>query len=247
MAKLLKKIGKGLGKALGNKWVKGAVAAGLAATGVGVPAAAAIMAAQGAASKGLQGAKLGTIAKGGLRGGVEGAASAVGGKVLRNVGGKVFGKVAEPVGEKLVSTSGMPGMTPLRAGVGGVPESLFNPAKKGLVARGKDFIGDALKNKMKQKVLGSADAGGGRGGMSLVDKLLMGGTVAAGTEDAIRRRQMQNQARNYATQSYDARAPIRARALALMQDESKPNLAPLFSDPGNPYDRQRRAAIAAGG
>lgn len=86
------------------------------------------------------------------------------------------------------------------------------------------------------------------GGTSWLDKLLAVGTVAAGTEDAIRRRGMENKAMQYAQQPYDARAPLRDRALKLLSTEQpKPDLSPIFSDPGNPYDVQRRQRMAAGG
>ena len=49
ISKGVKDVGHTVGKVADNKYVKGAVAAGLAATGVGAPASAAIMAGMGAA------------------------------------------------------------------------------------------------------------------------------------------------------------------------------------------------------
>lgn len=96
----LKAVGKGItgvahgvGDALDNKWTKAALAAGLAATGVGAPAAAAIMAGSGLAGGALKrGGNLGTALKGGATGALEGyGASKLGG--LKAVGGKMIGSV----------------------------------------------------------------------------------------------------------------------------------------------------------
>lgn len=87
---------------------------------------------------------------------------------------------------------------------------------------------------------------GGGGGTSALDKLLLGGSVAAGAADALDRRNFRNKASQYVTESYDARAPMRARALELLKQDQPRDLSSIFANPGNVYDRQRRAqAIAA--
>lgn len=96
----VKKVGKAVGKVVDNKVVKGLTAATLAVTGVGAPAAAAIMAAQSAGGKALQGKRITTIAKGAVTGAATGAAAGVAGKFLPKlpgVGGAVT-KLRQKVG-----------------------------------------------------------------------------------------------------------------------------------------------------
>lgn len=86
-------------------------------------------------------------------------------------------------------------------------------------------------------------AGGDRSGV--VDKLLLGAGIAASAADQKRQRDMQNKAANYATGSYDARAGLRDKGLAMALNNHKEDLSGVFSDAGNPYDVQKRKPVAA--
>ncbi len=83
-----KKVGKGVGKVLDNKIVKGAAALGLAATGVGAPAAALLMGGAAAGSKLAQGKRLTTALKSGAK---DGALTYAGAKILPKVTGMIRG------------------------------------------------------------------------------------------------------------------------------------------------------------
>src|ERR1700738_5128311 len=99
----LSNIGHAVGSIADNKWTKTALAAGLAATGVGAPAAAGIMAGTGALGGGLKpGGGMRDAASGAATGAIEGgAAGAFGGGgagegimskiggAMQNVGGQV--------------------------------------------------------------------------------------------------------------------------------------------------------------
>lgn len=90
-----KKVGKGVGKVLDNKIVKGAAALGLAATGVGAPAAAAIMGGAAFGSKMAQGKRLTTGLKAGVK---DGALTYAGAKILPKVTGMMRGGGAGEIG-----------------------------------------------------------------------------------------------------------------------------------------------------
>lgn len=90
-----------------------------------------------------------------------------------------------------------------------------------------------------------SSVGGDDGGMSWLDKLLMGGGIAAAAEDSLHRRKLADSAADYARGSYDSRAPLRERALKLLENPAEHDNSGLFEDPGNPYDGQRRR-LAAG-
>lgn len=110
-------------------------------------------------------------------------------------------------------------------------------AAKGALGR----VGLGTVGSRAMDILKGGGSPGADGGMSLLDKLLLGGTVAAGAEDALHRRGLENDAKKYAVGSYDARAPLRERAMAMMQtDAPQSNYGAMFSDPGNVYDTQRR-------
>lgn len=123
LKKVVKNVGKAVGKAVvdtghavgkvaDSKIAKGIVAAGLAATGVGVAPAAAIMAAQGAAGGALKkGGGLKKAARGAATGAATGAAAGVAGKVLPKVPGlskpltKLRGKASTTVLGKIMPKS----------------------------------------------------------------------------------------------------------------------------------------------
>lgn len=94
------------------------------------------------------------------------------------------------------------------------------------------------------KLLGG---GGEGGGGSLLDKLLLGGTVATGAMDEMQSRKLAGQAADAATGSYDQRAPLRAKAMAMLAgaDQPAPDAAGLFDDPGNVYAQPAAAAPQA--
>jgi hypothetical protein len=82
--KQLVRTGHQAGKIIDNKYVKGAVAAGLAVTGVGIPASAAIMGTMGAAGGALKkGGGLKEAVRRGYQGAATGAIAATGGKLVR--------------------------------------------------------------------------------------------------------------------------------------------------------------------
>ncbi len=85
-------IGHKIGGVLDNKWTKGALAAGLAATGVGIPLSAAIMAGSGALGGALhEGGGLKDALRGGATGALEGGAAGVAGGALRSGAAKTAG------------------------------------------------------------------------------------------------------------------------------------------------------------
>lgn len=225
-----KDTGHAIGDAANNNAVKAAIAAGLFATGAGAPLGAAIMGGTGLVGGALhRGGGLHDAltegAKGAVIGGVTGGAGkAVGGasgilshakKVMGFGGGDGEGMTED---QFYASTPGSSTYT--GDGGGGLGSAVVRGAKK---------VGGALT--------GGGDTGGGRGG--LVDKLLLGGTMAASAADAKRKRDLENRAIDYSTKSFDSRAPLRAQGMAQLQDQSTPDLSDIFSDPGNVYSRRQ--------
>ena len=101
-----KKVGKGVGKVLDNKIVKGAAALGLAATGVGAPAAALLMGGGAAASKLAQGKRLTTALKSGAK---DGALTYAGMKIIPKVTDKLGGVFNKVPGAESAGEIGLPG------------------------------------------------------------------------------------------------------------------------------------------
>jgi hypothetical protein len=134
------------------------------------------------------------------------------------------------------STGGMPGEG------GGVLDNIKAEIMRG-VGRVTGGHSPISVNGQDPLLGGASDgtSGGSGGGSSLLDKLLLGGTVAAGAMDEVDRKKLRDRAVGYASNSYDARAPLRDRAMALLKDNTPTDLTSMFSDPGNVYDRQRRA------
>lgn len=81
----LKHAGKVVGKTLDNKWVQGGLGAALAASGVGIPAAALLVGGAGAAGKAAQGGKIGNILREGASGTAHGGLGAAAGGGLRSL------------------------------------------------------------------------------------------------------------------------------------------------------------------
>jgi hypothetical protein len=103
-----KKVGKGIGKVVDNKFVKGAAALGLAATGVGAPLAAGIVGGMSAGGQLAQGKRLTTAVKGGVK---DGALTYVGSKFVPKITGKIGGMMNKVPGVGGVSDeiAGLPG------------------------------------------------------------------------------------------------------------------------------------------
>lgn len=104
--------------------------------------------------------------------------------------------------------------------------------------------GGSLKDAAAQLLGGGGDpTGAGGGGTSFGDKLLLGGATAAATADKLRQQGMQDRGISYATGAYDEKAPLRSKAIGMLQNPNKPDLTSLFADAGNVYDQQRRGTL----
>ncbi|MFL5912760.1 MAG: hypothetical protein ACJ768_19615 [Gaiellaceae bacterium] len=111
-------VGHAVGKVASNPWVQGLTAAGLAATGVGAPAAAAIMAGvKGGGALLKPGGNIGQGLKGAATGAVMGAGAAKAGQLLR--GGGSLGGILGKAGSALKATGGFAGGAPGAGGTGG--------------------------------------------------------------------------------------------------------------------------------
>lgn len=132
-----KKVGKGLGKVVDNKFVKGAAALGLTATGIGAPLAAGIVGGMSAGGKLAQGKRLTTALKGGA---IDGGLTFAGAKLAPKIGG-MFKKIPG-VGGAADEIAGLPG-----GDIGG--QSRFRSIASGVgdFLGGKDGFGadDLLK------------------------------------------------------------------------------------------------------
>ena len=123
-------IGHAIGSAASNPWVQGITAAGLAATGVGAPAAAGIMAGMGGGGALLRpGGNIGDAARGAVTGGVEGYGAGKVGAALHGAG-----SLAEKAGAVYGATKGAGGM-----GGGGDPSG---GGDGGWLEGAKNFMGD---------------------------------------------------------------------------------------------------------
>lgn len=139
------------------------------------------------------------------------------------------------IGEKL---SGIPGVG--RAGqiLGGVRDKVSDVLPN--LPDGMNSIND-IPGYGRAKQMLTGGGGGEGGGMSVMDKILLGGTIAATAEDAMRRRGFEDRAIGHAEGSYNSRAPLRGRALAMLEKDVRPDHSGLFADPGNVYDTQKRS------
>lgn len=188
-----------IGKAQSNPIVKGLEAAGLAATGVGIPASAAILAGAGAAGGAL---RPGGGLKGALTQGAQGALT-----------GAAAGAVGDVVGQGGIGLGG------LKSGAGKLGSLALSKLKGGTSAQPEyDSNGEPITSDPNY------DAGGG---FSLgnflkgnAGNLITGGLGAA---SAINSSQLQGKANDFANkavdtsqQSFDARAPLRVAGIAGM-------------------------------
>ncbi len=123
VGKGVKDTGHAIGDAANNKWVKGGTAALLAATGVGAPAAAAILASEGLAGGALhRGGGLKDAAVGGATGALAGGGAALAGKGLSMIPG--IGGIAGKVGGLVPGLGSQPGAMPNPSA--GVPDDGIN-------------------------------------------------------------------------------------------------------------------------
>lgn len=214
-----KKVGKGIGKVVDNKWTKLAAAGALGATGLGAPAAAAIIGGMSAGGKLAQGKRLTTA----LKGGAKDAA-------LTYVGGKVAGKLAPKVGGLFKS-----GPAPLDMTAANQASNAVNALDMNKVMSG---AGDAIAQPGRFRSIASA-AGkfiGGKDGFDVDDVISLGKAAgsAYGAYDSGKR---MNRLENIAMGEYNQGAPLRAQARQMLLDDSRPDLSSVFNAPDQRYRR----------
>jgi hypothetical protein len=221
ITKGVKDVGHTVGKVADNKIVQGVTAAALAASGVGAPAAAGILAAQAAGGKLLKpGGNIGQAAKAGA---INGGLGALGGVV-----GKIPG--VSSLGSELGK---IPGVSTIGHAIGGVGGALGR-------IPGVSEIGGAIGNAAGHLDLGGiADAAGGflkdHG-----DQLLQGAGAVTSALDAKSARDLENKALGIANGNWEARAPLRVAGVNGMANSAPPDLSALYSDTGNPYTRAKK-------
>lgn len=131
----------------------------------------------------------------------------------------------------------IPGMDRI-AQLGGKVKSVYNTAK--------DALPDSIQSRLGPLLSGAG--GDGKGSFGAVgdflgqhgDKLLMGGAVASSYLDQKANRELRERALKYATDSFDARAPLRERGIAGALDPERPDLSGIFTNAGNVYARPGR-------
>lgn len=153
----------------------------------------------------------------------------LGGKALNGVKGMIGGKV--PMGERLkglIRGGGVDG----KGNMGVAGDLAGRATGHGGLAPGDD--GNFLDSLV--------DSGKGMMGGGLMDKALLAGAVASAAADRQKQSQMMDEAKGYATRSYDSRAPLREGAIKAFTDPSsaanKPaDLSSIFSNPGSVYNK----------
>jgi hypothetical protein len=257
-------VGHTVGQIADNPWTKAAVAAGLAATGVGAPAAAAILGTMGAGGALLKpGGNIGGAVKGGVTGAVEGYGAGKLGAALHGAGGVgaavraipgVTGVLGPVAG---ASTKGIPGggvFIPGGAGdVGqlpaGTPSGGGTPWDQILGA----ITGSGSSN-------GSGSSGGSGGGIDwgailgniggfVQDHgtdLAAGGLATAQALAAAKASQragtLQDKALGLAESNWAQGEPLRTQGRTRLLSPVKPDLTSTYTDPTNPFARVRRVA-----
>jgi hypothetical protein len=159
--------------------------------------------------------------------------SIVAGPLGTVVGGSVDGSTTplqKNIGNTVAGTAaGIAGAGAL--GIGPAAGAAGGGGAGGLIKSGIDKVGGLVES-------GVDKIGGGSG---LLDAGLMAAAIASNAADRQRQRELQNQSVDYAKSGYDAKAGLRSRALAqLSTDQPAPDLANIFENPGNGYDRQKR-------
>lgn len=112
---------------------------------------------------------------------------------------------------------------------------------KGLVTSGGAGVTGAISGGLNglKGLLSGGGTPGASGGNSLLDSLLLGGSVASAAADKAKQQGLIDKSTQYATNAYDEKAPLRTKALAGLQNTTAPDLSSLFSNSGNVYSRQR--------
>jgi len=209
VVKGVKDEGHFVGKVASNPWVQGLTEAALVASGVGAPAAAAIMAAEKGGGALLKpGGNIGDAVKGGATGAVMGYGGAKLGGLARsalNLGSQVpLGGAGGAAGDVIGGdASGIPGI--------GADGGVVDPST-GLPAGGG---GSSWWDKAKSVFGGAKDAiAGGKG--SGLDKVLAGAGLVSSYLDKKRQEDLQNKGLGFATDSYNERAPLRQFGLSML-------------------------------
>jgi hypothetical protein len=233
----------GLGKVASNPFVDGALGF-IPGVGPGLSAAANMAGrALDTSNGGLHGMD-GVMSL--VKGGATGYAAGMAGNAIRGAAGKALSAGMGAFGGHGGSADGS--VAPTQDQIDADPYGDGNPSGAGLDANGMPLPGgsggQSLLDRLKGLVGGAGKAfagaaGGGKGG--ILDTLLAGAGVASQAKDRARMQGVQNDAINYAKSGYDEKAPLRARALAqLSSDQPTSDLSSIFSNPGNPYDNQKR-------
>jgi len=228
----LKETGHALGRVATNPLVDAGLAGVLALTGVGAPAAAAIM----AGTKGIgelisPGGNIGDAARGALTGGAEGALASGLAGLLRGGGGTAAGTIAGNVAPGTTGIAGPGGLQTATDIIKGVP---------GGVERVGNYVGDALG-------LGTSAGGAGSAGSKNILQRALGwltgnsGANALGLAQALNSIYQQKQASDAAKraikgleQNYAERARLRTAGIEGMVNPITPDISTLLVNAG-PY------------
>lgn len=199
--------GHAIGTVASNPVVQGLTAAGLAATGVGAPAAAAILAAQKGGGALLRpGGNIGDAATGAATGAITGYGVGKAGGLLRTaLGGAQGAGALSPTGG-IADASTSTGMPPDDGG-GGVLGAL-----RGAGGFLKDHLGQVVGG--AQQALGGGGSSSGIGGLSPATLAMLGLQTANAASLGKKANDFADNAWNLAKSSYDERAPLRTTALA---------------------------------
>lgn len=214
------------GKALSNPIVDGALTL-IPGVGPGLAAAA------GAAGKVLD------TSNGGLHG-VQGVMDVAKGAAAGYGAGKLAVGLKSGIGSTISGL--MSGKNP-----DGSPMSVLDRLKGLVAGGGADGQGSlGTLGDIAGKIGGVAGAagGGGGGGGSLLDTGLLAASVASNAQQRAKANSLRDSGVDYLKSGYDERAPLRTRAMSMLQDTSTPDLSSIFKNDGNVYDQQRRGTLA---
>lgn len=247
----IKGTGHTVGNALDNKYTKLALATALTATGVGAPAAAALMAAEGFGGNILK--KGGNIGGALKQGAVDGVSSYGAGKLLGQVGSRIPGaskvtgplggilnkaesvRDSLPVGVREVGTAVMRGgqmpqassamdeqLPPVQIGHSANGDPIFNP--------GQGPEGQAGQVPEQGRFRQILDFLSGH-----KDDILDYGAAAEAVADRNRRNKLQDKYKGLAEGEWAADQPLRDQGRALMLDQSMPDASEVFNGPQRRY------------
>lgn len=229
----IKGTGHTIGEVADNPWTKAALAAALTATGVGAPAAAALLASEGALGGALKpGGNFGSTLGGAASGAIAGGGGALAGKAL--------GALGSAAGD-------IPGVSGIESAAGGLNGALQKiPGVTGLESV-LGSAGNGLKSALGNGTSGVTSLlssfGGAPGGGIDWGKLADVGLGAAGVLNTANLQQkagnLSNQAVQTAEDAWNQKAPLRAAGVTGMLNAAQ----------YNPYSRAPGAAPApaAGG